>query len=302
MFRFITMTVAAASLAVPAFAEGITYARLSYTYAERDADSSSFDLERDLLQGAIEYEVAGFLLSADVLDQEFENGFGVVGTDRLYTLSAAYMITPEVLAGLGVLSYEDSPDDPVNGFEVFGQYQNTDFALGLNVTQQDVDSDNVTTTAFGEFVVAPGVIIGMSVADQSVFEETGSRISLDYSRGSVSARVFVTGDNYNNGGRYGVRGTYAFTPDIRALAGYAASYGDDFRESYTYRIGAGYQIVDGLWFDASYGQRDVDFDPLDAEFVQAVLSYEIGDQMRIDRRFRQAAIDDARSSFNTFAF
>lgn len=302
MFRLLATTTAAASLAMPVFAEGVTFARLSYTYAERDAESSSFDLETNLFQGAIEYEVSRFLLSADVLDQEFENGFGVVWTDQLYNLSAAYKITPEVLAGFGVLRYEGSPDDPVNGFEAFGQYQAADFALGLNITQQDVDSDNITTTAFGDLVVAEGVTIGLSVVAQSEFEETGSRISVDYALGPVTARAFVTGDSYNNGGRYGVRGSYAFTPQIRVSAGYAASYGDDFRESYTYRVGAGYQIVDGLWFDANYGQRDVDFDPLDGEFVQAMLSYEIGNQTRIDRRFRQAAIDDAQASFNTFAF
>lgn len=75
-----------------------------------------------------------------------------------------------------------------------------------------------------------------------------------------------------------------------------------FRDSSTYDIGAGYQLVDGLWIDASYGVRDTDPDTLDVEAIQAVLSYELGEQSRIDRRFRQDGVDDEQAGFVVFRF
>ena len=301
MFRSITMTAVAALLAGPAFADGVNYARLSYSYTDLQADNDFFDQEIGLFQGVLEYEVSQFLLSADAVSISNE-GTGFSDTDTFYTLSGAYMFTPEALAGLGLIFVDPETGDSTTGFEVFGQYQTAQFGVGLNVRQQDTDEDNITTTVVGEYAVAPGITLGAFVSDESDFDTTVYRGSADYDQGPVTARAFVTGENDVDGGLFGVRGSYEITPQIRASASYQTLFGDDFNEDSVYSIGAGYQIVDGLWFDASYGQIDAEDNAADADRIQAVLSYELGGQTRIDRSFQQAIINDGQAGFGFFSF
>lgn len=289
MFRSITMTAVAALLAGPVFADGVNYTRLSYDFTNYDSD---FGLEGDasLLQGTVEYEISQFLLSADILNLDFDGS-----SSTAYGVAGAYMFTPEALAGLGVFGNDPDSGDNTTGFEVFGQYETAQFGVGLNVTKDDTDEDNVTTTLVGEAEVTSGVTLGASVATESESDGTDYVLSADYDLGPIEARAAVSGTSEDDGGLFGVRGSYEFTPQFRASASYQTSYGDDLVDESVFTVGGGYQIVDGLWFDANYGIIDSDDYSDDIDRIQATLTFETGTQKRIDRRFSQASIDDLQA-------
>lgn len=292
MFRSMTMTAFAALMAAPAFADGVTYGRLSYDFSNYDNDAGAeFDFR--FLQGDVEYEISQFLLSGQILNFAAEGDN--IGTS--YGAAAAYKFAPEALAGLGVFAFDPDFGDTTNGFEAFGQYETAQFGAAVNVAKSDVDEDNVTTTFFGEVAAAPAVRLGASLATESEFDGTGYKLIAEYNEGPVDARTTIDGNSELEGGLFGVRGTYDITPQIRAAAVYQTTFGDDFAEQDVIAFGGGYQLVEGLWFDASYGVIDGEFFADDVTHLQASLTFETGSRQRLDSRFSQDAIDDAQAGF-----
>lgn len=289
MFRSITMTAVAALMAAPAFADGVNYARLSYDYSYYEDDSDDLDL--GLLQGSVEYEVSQFLLSAEVLNFSRDGD----NVETFYSASGAYIFTPEALAGIGVFGSNPEVGDSTSGFEVFGQYETPQFGAAINVSQADTDEDNITTTLYGEAAVAPGVKLGASLSTQSEFDGTGYSLIAEYDEGPIFGRATIDSNSEDDGGLFGVRASYDITPQIRAAAAYQTSYGDDFVDLSVFAIGGGYQVVEGLWVDASFGVIDGDVFADEVNHVQASVTYELGTQKRIDDRFQQAALDDIQA-------
>ncbi|WP_341368879.1 hypothetical protein [Yoonia sp. BS5-3] len=292
MFRSITMTAVAALMAAPAFADGVTYGRLSYDFSDYDADASGeFDVR--LLQGDVEYEISQFLLTGQIANSAV-NGDNV-GTG--YGASAAYKFAPGVLAGLGLFAFDPEIGDTTNGFEAFGQYETAQFGVAVNISQADFDEDNITTTFYGEAAIAPAVSVGTILSTESEFDGTAYKLIAEYNEGPIQARSTIDSNSEFDGGVFGVRGTYDITPQIRAAAVYQTTYGDDFVEADVFTIGGGYQLVDGLWFDASYGVINDETIADEVVHLQASLTFETGSRQRLDSRFSQDAIDDQLAGF-----
>lgn len=294
MLRSLSLTAAAALLAGPVMADGINYALIGYDYTNLSQDGSD-DVNFGDLQGAVEYEFSQFLLSADVRNLNIEVG-SASGSATAYALGAAYMLSPEALVGLEVLGVEPEDDDSTTGYGVFGQFQTAQYALGLNIAQQDSDEDNITTNIYGEFVTSDALKLGVQVASESEFDGTKSYFSADYAQGAIEARTFVVSNNDTDGGLFGLSANYQFSGQFRASAAYQTLYGDDFAEINAFSIGGGYQVTDGLWIDAGYGQIGGDDLADNIDVIQASLTYELGDRKRLDRRFEQAVLDDTRAT------
>ncbi len=307
MLRTLTFTAVAALMTGPVMADGVNYARLSYDFTNIGNDD--FDDDVSLLQGGVEYTTGQFLLGADLqyVDTELE---GIIESQALsYALSGAYMITPEVLVGLGLngtdVEIETDLGDfegDANGFEVFGQYQTSDFGVGVNVVSFDSDEDNLNTTIYGEFSAASAVTLaGFASVDSEDEDNGGSEgtdyyLSGDYEAGDVFARAYIAGNTDADAGIFGVRGHYDFAPQIRATASFATRTGDDASDVSFFTVGGGYEVVDGLWADANIGIVDGDDVAEDITRLQVALTYEIGDRKRLDRRLEQDAIDDVQSA------
>lgn len=291
MFRSITMTAVAALLAGPVFAEGVNYARLSYDYS--NFSQGSDDIALGVVQGAVEYETGQFLLSGDLTNNNLDGELNLTS----YGLGAGYMITPEALVGLGLTGAESDQSgvDGVNGFEGFAQYQTGQFGVAVNASKFNSDDDNVVTTFYGEFEASPGVTLGAVVNTQSEFDGSAYTLSVDYEAGPIDARSFYNGNSESDAGIFGARGTYEITPQFRAGASFTTTTGDDTDDLSSFAIGGGYMITDGFWVDADYGQADLGGDDIDR--VQVAFTFDMGEQKRIDRSFRQDAVDDAQSGF-----
>ncbi len=296
MFKSITMTAVAALLAGPAFAEGVSFARLSYDYSSYDSDD--FDqVDAGLLHGEVEYEISQFLLTAEILNFSIDGD----NVSTTYGASGAYVFSPEALAGLGLFATDPDEGDTITGFEAFGQYETAQFGAAINLSQGDLDEDNLTTVLIGEASVIPAVTLGASATTQSEFDGTDYKLVAEYEDGPIFARATIDTFSEDDGGLFGVRGTYDIAPQIRASAAFQTLYGDDFIDLSVIAIGGGYQFVDDLWFDASFGVIQSDSFDDDISVIQASLTYETGARKRLDARFSQAALDDVQAGFG-FAF
>jgi hypothetical protein len=74
MLRTLTTTAAIALMTAPAFADGVSYARLSYDFDRYSVDDQ--DLDVGTLLGDIEYELGQFLLSAHLAHRSYDDGAG----------------------------------------------------------------------------------------------------------------------------------------------------------------------------------------------------------------------------------
>lgn len=166
-------------------------------------------------------------------------------------------------------------------------------AAAINVAKIESDEDNIVTTVFGEFEASPGVTLGAVVNSQSEFDGSAYTVSADYEAGQIDARSFYSSNTESDSGIFGVRGTYEVAPQFRVGAAFDTITGDDSGDFSSFAIGGGYQITDGFWVDADFGR--VDSDGTDVDRVQIAFTFDLGEQKRIDRSFRQDAIDDAQA-------
>ena len=274
-----------------AMADGINYGRLSYDFTRFEQGDAELDL--GLFQGAIEYQVSEFLLFGDLNSTSVDNG-GSTGDVTNVELGAGYMLSPEALIGAG-LRRASVEDEDVDGFEVFGQYQTAQFGVGLNITVPNTDLDDETVTQFfGEYAVAPGIDLGVALASYSEFDGTDYKLSADYAQGPIEARAFLIGNTDADGSLFGLRGSYAFTDQIRASGAFDTFTDADDDEGSFFSVGGGYKVTDGVWVDANYGVLSFD-GAEDFDRLQLAVTFETGNRTRIDDRFGQDATDDNQS-------
>lgn len=289
MLRTLPATVFTALIAMPVAADGFDYARLSYDYLSFDGDL--IDIGNSFLQGGVNYSFGQVLLSAEFNTFTFMPSAGDDQSTTRYFFGAGYEITPEVLLGVGVTSASGDAGD-ANGFESFAQYQTAGLAVGVNAWQFDTDEDNISTRFLAEFNVTPAISFGAQLSTNSEFDGTGYWLYSEYAEGPIFARAYAQGNTEVDDGVFGLRGTYDVTPDIRASAAFSVATGVDDSISFV-SAGAGYRIVEGVWANADIGQFSEDtFGGVDVTRVGLNLTYEMGEHVRIDRRFYQDIIDD----------
>lgn len=291
MIRTFSTTAIIALIAGAASADGLTYGYGSFDYSNFSVDGNEADIS--LLQGAVEYEINQFLLTGDVDHRRITDGASVDFTQ--YSVGAAFKATPEILAGVGLLGMTGDVGDR-NGFEVFGQYQTQQFGVALNVTKPNNDFDNVITTVYGVYQATPSVTLGLSLLQQSEFDDTTNyELSAEYNEGPIDLRGYYDGFSDDDAGLLGFRGSYEVTPDIRVLADYQTLVGTSSNDINAYRIGGGYQFAETVWVDAFYGQ--VSFGGPDIDRIGLQLTFETGVRQRIDSTFNQNDLEDGQAGF-----
>ncbi|SFR53448.1 TonB dependent receptor [Yoonia tamlensis] len=211
-----------------------------------------------------------------------------------YAVSAAYEITPEFMFGAGFKGIDG--DVPAwDGYEVFGQYQNEQFAVALNYTQ--VDDDDAITALYAEYAVSPEITVGLDVQSYSYLDTLHTKLSAAYDAGPIHARgYYQDGSIWIDRSLVGARGSYDINDAFRVSAGAEVLLDNGF-DATTYAVGAGYQVADGVWFDASAGQ--ILTETTDITRIQAMISFETGAQTRVDQRFLQRNRGDRFASIES---
>lgn len=289
MFRTITVTSIVAIAASSAAADGLNYGRYSYDYKSYSNDDE--DASTGFFQVDLEYEFNNFVLDGKFMNTAFSEDAGDYDFQTTKA-SAAYRITPEVLAGLGATYITDGDFDTTT-YEVFGQYTNEQLGVALNITQNE--DDDTFTTLFGEYKVGSIFTLGMILGTSSLDDAGTDYIFLaEYNEGPINARSFYSSNTDAESGLFAVSADYQFSYAYRASASYMTSSGNA-NEVMSFDIGAGYQITEGAWVDATIGTLDFEGGDTLNTFGIA-LTFETGERTRLDNRMNQDQVDHLLST------
>lgn len=300
-FRILSSTAVVALVAGPSFAQELTFGRGNFDYSSFNVDGTE-ELTTSRLDAEAEMTFNQILLGGYFSNDTFDpSGIGELSI-QTYGLSGAYMLTPEALVGLGLtgIRFESGgSDDSISGFEAFGQYRTGQFGAALTISRPDADdADDFTIyTAVAEAEVTTGVTLGAVYETFTEDDVSVYVLSAEYEQGPIFGRAYVLGTNSdfgNDATAVGLRGSYEFTDSIRALAAYEKFDFDSGADETTgFSVGAGYRIVDGVWFDASLGQLEEGGEA--ADVINVNISYEFGTRTRLDRQVKQDLMEDSRA-------
>lgn len=296
MKRQTTLALIASLLTTTASAEGLTYARINAEHDWLKIDGTSNFATR-YLEGAVEYEIGQFLVSGD-LNYRYLTNYGASESNTfILNAGAGYRITPDILLGAG-LTRTDATflSAPLDGYEVFGQYQTVPYAVGLTIANDDTADDETTTSVYGAYTAAPGLDLGVVISKPTDQDSADYKLSVDYETGPFDLRATYEVDNFFENTIIGFRGHYKINDMFRLSATLQNRTDEDFLDLAAYTIGGGYKITEGLWVDALVGLRTIPNVP-DTERIEISLRYELGEQARIDRRFQAADQADRRGGF-----
>ncbi|MFA8442792.1 hypothetical protein [Yoonia sp.] len=293
-----SITVAALSvLAVPAFAQEVTYGAFSLDYSNiSPEDGGADDITTFDLEGEGEYTNGQFLIGAGIANDKFEVEDDFEFTVRTLNVYAGYAITPEALVGAGYTSInldEDGfGDEDINGFDIFGQYQTGAFGVAVNYSRPDEDFDDFDiTTFYAQAEVAPGVTLGGIVESVSEIDEKAYLLSAEYDAGQIFGRGYYVSVTEQDFAVFGARGEYRFDQAISLTAGFESTSGDDFFDYTSLSVGGEYAFAPGVAVSARYTKIDAD-EGGSGDIFALGLTYEFGARQRLDQKMADAAFDD----------
>lgn len=283
-----------------ALAQEITYVDLSYTFNQLETGGDEITDNR--LEGMVEYTTGQILLSGDLEYRTISPGSGDVSIYDL-AVGAAYMVTPQALVGAGVRTAgsDQAGTENINGWDVFAQYVEPTFGVAIAVLDTDADDDETLTTGYGEYTVRPGLDLGIQISKFSDADSTNFHLSADYAMGVVDLRGYYQGNSEDDTGIIGLRGHYLVSSDIRLGASYQTVVGSDATDFDAYTINGGYQISEGVWIDALYGGLS-GFGSDDIDRIEVGITFETGNQRRMDQRMDEEERQDIRAGIGALFF
>ncbi|WP_394177072.1 hypothetical protein [Yoonia maritima] len=293
MLRTLTLTSTFALAANAVAAEGLTYAGLNsdFTHFTKANDDTAI---AGILHGAVEFEFSGFILNGDFVGTAFDAEVNAFDTEsQQIFLSAGYRLMPEILvgAGFGVVSGDDYEETL---YEAYGQYDSGDFGVGVNVIINE--NDDSFTSLYSELNTGNIFNVGGVVTVSSI-EDYGTDYYLSAGfddRGSF-ALAYFTGNTEIDSTLFGLHGGYQVNPQTRVIGGYLTNVGKDSSDVFAFAAGAGYQVADGAWLDATIGGVDLEGSQLINTFGVA-FTFESGERTRIDRRMSADHSDSLMST------
>ena len=284
----LTSTAVVALVAGTVAADGVRYAQLAYD--RNNFSVGDDDINANEFVGEIEYQIGDVLLSGSVENISADRA-DIDASTREVTASAGYFLSPDILIGGEIGSVDtDTSDATVAG--AFAQYRTDQFGVSLSILQ-DLDAEETLYLGVAKVEVSPGIELGVGLSNNTATDSTGYVISADYEQGAIDARVYFAGNSEDDASTIGARGAYEFGNAFRGTAAFENVSGGAV--DYTsYKIGAGYEITDGAWIDASIGQ----IDPSNGDTVDTLslsISFETGAPTRLDREFARDLRGDANA-------
>ena len=300
MLRTTTAAVALFAYSAPAIAQEVNYLSFGTTWTQLSVESEEFSSTK--FEGDLEYSYDQFLFGLEV----HSNRLDLMGEGTLTTFKgfAGYAPVPEALIGAGfthVTQGGDFSSEDVNGFEILAQYQTGMFGGSVVYAQPDNDDDDFSVTSYYlQAEAMPGLTFGAIFDDTSAdYDGTPYVLSVDYAQGPIFGRAFYHGVTDYDGSYYGVSGAYEVMPQLSLKAAIANL--DEFIvfDANAYSVGAAYEISEGIFAEASFGQLMGDGPDIDV--ISLSLTYAIGDQTRFHRSMQSAASADRTiSGLNVF--
>lgn len=278
-FPIILATLASASAVS---ADGFEYMSYGLSYSNLSIDSGSLDV----LSGsaAIDYRTGNYVLNGGLNMINLDGGGDSVTLTDI-DVTAGYYFT-DFFVAYGALNYVDFDDDHEQIYTLGGEYMFGDFTVGLNYS---ASNENVSVVYFGGDNLEDGVfnlygsyrmseVLEASIVLADLGQDTVAAVGLDYDNGAFDAAAMFL--DFEGETLFAASGNYDFGNGFRALGSYS-NFADEME---IINVGAGYEVTDNVWLDASFGQLSESGSSYTAETFSIGFSYEFGGQsLLVDR-------------------
>ena len=274
-----------------AMAQELTYAAGGIELEQYRQSGSGDELSITALSGEAELTFGNIFASFYASNYSMDDG----PFDSLSEVSGSvgYMITPDVLVGAGLYYLTDGDGNDADGFEVFGQYETGQFGVAVRYLQPNTDESDFY---FTQFMASAAVTPETEVF--GVYESYGDTgegtyyLGADYDAGSYFAGGYYAAYSEADFAFFGVDGGYRFNDQITASLGFQTIVGDSSIDYQAYKVGGSYEFIDGLSADAHFSMFGGDSGFEDVTAFGLSLTYEMGEQKRLDQRLFSDAKDD----------
>ena len=301
MKLFLTTASVIGLCAVQASAQGLTYADANFDYTTYNGDGG-IELNSTDFDGEIEYQLDSLYGNLFARSSNIDGEFGPDGvTVTEFGAAAGYFVLPEVLVGIGGQSISidtGGGDESLSGYDVFAQYDNGQYAGAINYSVLEADGNEVDFLRFfGEAEVMPGVGVDFmyETSDELYDGEGVYAIGGTYGAGPINVRGYLLSfTDADAESFYGLNASYAFGSGLSAGAGYEASTDSDFDYSSLF-IEAGYEFMPGVSVSGHAGR--ISLGETEVDTLGLSLSYEMGEQTRVDRRAEARVRDDLSKGY-----
>ena len=246
-------------------ADGVNYLSYGTEYANLSA-SAGDDLDIFAVGASTEVENDGFIFNGNFSFAEVSLGSDDIRLTGVVA-HAAYLATPEltIFAGIG---YVDIEDESLTTYNLGAEYSANEVSVAALYLDSDEDGFESQATLLGSYRTGGGFEGILSIKDQD--DRTTTSVGVDYDNGTSEIQAVFT--NTDSVSLFALSGKYDFDNAIRVSGDYINFDGD---EDY-FAVGAGYEVKEELWIDASLGR--IDAEGSEADVFTLAVTYEIGDE------------------------
>ncbi|EET47370.1 hypothetical protein [Thalassobium sp. R2A62] len=277
-------------------AQDVTY--LSYGLSYTSYSDEDFGVLNDTnIVGEIEYRLNQFMFMADADLNRLGLDDGTDATFNEIHLGVGYEVAPGALvwANFGQFEFFDTTFNPA---EVGAQYDAGAYALALAYRTPGIEGEELSAFELvGTYGINASTSVGLSVLRNDEANTQTAALFADYSAGALDVGVALGSLDSGVGSALTALNadvTYEFGGNFRALGGLSFANGDGL-DATALRIGAGYQVAENTWLDASYQTFSLDDFSLDDDVtfdgIGVMLKFEMGDRTLITRRASAARSD-----------
>lgn len=272
-------------------AQDVTY--LSYGLGYTSYSDEDFgDLNDTNIVGEIEYRLNQFMFMADADLNRFSFDNGTDETFNEIHLGVGYEVAPGALvwANFGQFDFFDITFNPA---EVGVQYDAGAYAVALAYRTPGIEGEDLNAFELvGTYGINASTSVGLSVLRNDEVNTQTTTLFADYSAGALDVGVALGSLDSGFGSALTALNAdvaYEFGGNFRALGGLSFLNGDGL-DATALRIGAGYQVAENTWLDASYQTFSLD-DEDTFDGIGVMLNFEMGDRTLITQRASAARSD-----------
>ena len=275
------MALAATVIGGAASAQEFTYFTYGSSYGNVGTTSGDIDIYRLSFSG--EYDANPFFLAGGFSAQGADGPLGTAEQYRIDAL-AGYLIEPQLMLYLDLQATHVGGGDTYTRFSPGIEHTREKRTVGFYL-EGDSDSIPVTVAYYGHrFSEETEVMFQLShndISDTIVYT-----LVADHEFEGLELTALWSGEENAPNNVIGVHSSYDFDNDFRLLGG--MTYIEDMLSNSTklYDFGAGYQLRDNMWLDATYTKVDGSTNLEDSFFIG--IRFEQGDHRLLRHRIEAA--------------
>jgi hypothetical protein len=266
-----------ASLAATgAFAE-TNYLAGTLGYGKIDYTGSDYSLSEFNLGGDFEGSTGAFTYGVDAELLKYSDG-DLSFQLKSYNLDLGYAFSPSLTAVGGASRFEIF-DETFNSYSLGLEYAYNHFTFGVGGRQMHSEYDGTAETGYG-FVEYDNDTYSANLGYTEQWDTKVWNLGAAYDSDLFELELDAVTLDYDGYGYAAVSldGKYNVKEKFRILAGLKYFYFDpDFggEKNTEYALGAGYQVRDDLWLDATFGRANFNGESV-YDTLRVGVTYEIG--------------------------